>query len=91
MVEIAKETGHINQSINKILSGICSVEHVFNEVEDLFDAGILDSFGVISMIALLEKEFEIQIPSTALTMDNFKAVNRIVRLVERLETNSVSS
>ncbi len=39
---------------------LCEFDEVLTEDDDLFKAGILDSFGYIKMIKSLEKEFGIE-------------------------------
>lgn len=44
---------------------------------DLFDSGILDSFGMIEFIGALEREFGISIPGEALFPQNFWSVSAV--------------
>jgi acyl carrier protein len=51
--------------------------------EPLFSSGIVDSFGVLELIAFLEDTFDISIDTSAHELMEFDSVNHIVALVER--------
>ena len=51
--------------------------------DSLFAAGILDSFGMLELIAFLEKERGLVVSPGEVTMDNFDSLERIMRLVRR--------
>jgi acyl carrier protein len=48
---------------------------------NLFDAGIVDSAGLISFLCFIEKEFEISIPDEDLLPENFVSISRIAEYV----------
>jgi acyl carrier protein len=50
---------------------------------DLFDAGILDSFGVIEYISALEEKFEIKISNDDLLPQNLGTVSATAKTIER--------
>jgi acyl carrier protein len=50
----------------------------------LVESGILDSTGVIELIAFLEHTFEIAVPEEGMTAENLDSVDRICSLVARL-------
>jgi acyl carrier protein len=50
--------------------------------DGLFSSGIVDSFGVLELIAFLEDEFHITIDTTQHELMEFDSVNQIVALVE---------
>ena len=43
--------------------------------DNLFDQGIVDSAGLISLIAFIETEFKITIPDEDLLPENFKSIS----------------
>ena len=45
--------------------------------DNLFDAGIVDSAGLISFIAFIEIEYKITIPDEDLLPENFKSISTI--------------
>ncbi|MCM4165537.1 MULTISPECIES: acyl carrier protein [unclassified Arenibacter] len=49
-----------------------------NGDEMLFDSGIIDSLGIMRLIAFIENESQEKIPYQDLTVENFSTVNRIV-------------
>lgn len=49
----------------------------------LIDSGIVDSTGVLEVIAFLEDEYGISIEEREIVPDNFESIGRIVRFVER--------
>ena len=50
----------------------------------LIDDGLLDSFGVIALVADLEDAFDVEIGTADLVPENFNSVNAIWALVEKL-------
>ncbi len=47
--------------------------------ESLFEAGLLDSFALVTLVAGLEKEFAIKIPDSDLIPQRFDSISRIER------------
>ena len=52
--------------------------------EPLISSGIIDSFGVLEVIAFLEDTFAVDIDPTRHELTEFESVNGIAALVERL-------
>lgn len=50
--------------------------------DPLISTGVIDSFGVLEMIAFLEDTFGVTIDPTRHELTEFETVNRIVDLVE---------
>lgn len=50
--------------------------------KDLFDAGILDSVGVLELVRLAEEEFNIVVDLDDVSTQNFKSLKEIVLLFE---------
>lgn len=66
---------------------------ILNEIDDsidyenedrLVDDHLLDSFGIISLVAELEDNFDIQIGAEEMIPDNFNSVEALAAMVERL-------
>lgn len=51
------------------------------EQEDLFQSGALDSLGIVDLIALLEERFEVKIPVSDVTVENFATLGAIGQYV----------
>lgn len=47
--------------------------------ESLFNSGIIDSFGLVELIAFLEDENKIIIPHSDITLKNFDTIDLIVK------------
>ena len=55
------------------------------ETEDgLIDNKILDSFDIVTIVAEIDGEFDVQIPAVELTPENFNSAKALYALVERL-------
>jgi acyl carrier protein len=52
--------------------------------ESLFDAGLLDSFGLADLVSSLEKEFSLKVPDADLNPRKFDSVERIVEYLNSL-------
>lgn len=72
------------EKVLEILQGIRSDVDFMNE-KQLIDAGILDSFDIISLVGELNDEFDIEIDAEDLEPKNFNTVEAIVALVKRLQ------
>jgi acyl carrier protein len=48
-----------------------------DENEDLLSAGILDSLGILRLVAFVEETFGIQVPDQDVVYDNFKSVSAL--------------
>lgn len=55
--------------------------------EGLIDNRILDSFGVISLVAELGEAFDIEIEASEIVPQNFNSVKAIYAMVTRLQEN----
>lgn len=50
--------------------------------ESLVDAGILDSFGLAELVAMVEEQFGVKVPEADIAMQTFENVDLIVKYVE---------
>ena len=57
----------------------------YNTCTTLIDENILDSLSIISLIAELEEEYDIQIPTVEIIPANFNSAKAIYDLVTRLQ------
>lgn len=57
----------------------------FEECENLVDGHILDSLTILSLIASLEEEFDITIPTIEIIPDNFNSISKIWNLITKLQ------
>ena len=56
----------------------------FETETQLIDGGILDSFDIVTLVAEIDAEFDVQIPAEELIPDNFNSAKALYALVERL-------
>lgn len=52
-----------------------------DETTPLLELGVLDSFVVLSLLALVEAEFSVEIPLETLTLDQLRDLNSIADLI----------
>lgn len=57
----------------------------YETCEDLIDGHYLDSLSVISLVAELEDEFDITIPTVEIVPDNFNSAKAIWTMILRLQ------
>ena len=62
-------------------------EHIrrdgFQDDDDLFRGGYLNSLFAMELVLFVEKEFSIRIGNEDLHLDNFRTVNALAALVDR--------
>ena len=56
----------------------------FDTCENLIDGHILDSLAIISLIADIEDEFDITIPTVEIIPKNFNSAEAMWRMIQRL-------
>jgi acyl carrier protein len=57
----------------------------FSRSVSLFDAGYVDSVGVVELLAFLSDEFAVHLPDNALMSDDFSTIDGIATIVSRYE------
>jgi acyl carrier protein len=75
--EIGKESAM--ERVVELLCEIADVQRVAlpSERESLFDAGVLDSFGLLEFLTALENELDVKIPDEDLIPSNFDTIAKI--------------
>lgn len=58
-------------------------DHGFSDEESLLDSGIMDSTGIMHIVAHLEETYGITIDDEELTADNLDSVRKIAQFVDR--------
>jgi len=53
------------------------------DTESLLDAGLIDSTGVLELVAFLEQEFGIVVADAEIVPDNLDSIAAIARFVDR--------
>lgn len=73
-----------------VSSWLSGDERGFDEQTDLQQAGILDSFSMLSLIAFLEDTFQIRLDPADVNAETFRTVDSVARLVvQRLGASGV--
>lgn len=54
-----------------------------NDDESLLGSGVVDSTGVLELIAFLEERFQVKFADNELVADNFDSVTKIVSFIQR--------
>jgi acyl carrier protein len=49
----------------------------------LFSTGVIDSFGLVTLMTFLEGEYNIRIKPADVNLDNFDSISRILDYVQR--------
>ena len=57
----------------------------FENTNDLVDGRYLDSLTILSLIAEIEDEFDVEIPAVEIIPSNFNSVKSIWALIEKLK------
>jgi acyl carrier protein len=52
---------------------------------DLFESGTLDSVVLVGLLTKLEEKFQLDIPPTEFSPENFSTVGGMTRLIQRLK------
>lgn len=59
--------------------------------DDLISGGYIDSFGVFMIMASIEIELDIKIPKNELCYDNFKSIDSIVELIDKIKRGVINA
>ena len=81
-------------SLRKIIVNDLFVEIAENDIG--LDDGLrtvvgLDSVGFVELRVLCEQKFNIEINDDDYTPDNFRSINQLVNLIERLQSQKIAS
>ena len=57
----------------------------FENNHNLIDEEVLDSFDIVSIVAAINEEFDIQITANDIVPENFNSIEEMYALVEKLE------
>jgi len=53
--------------------------------DDLLSAGIIDSLGVLQLVAFIEDQFKIQMPDEDVVLENFQSVNALASYLDNFQ------
>lgn len=57
----------------------------YRECENLIDGHYLDSLSILSLVAELEEEYDITIPTVEIIPDNFNSARNLWTMIQRLQ------
>ena len=67
-------------------------DFVLRDDTPLLQGGVLDSMGIMELVAFLEEELGVRVPDADLTEENLGSLDGIVRFVSRgLRSDSVAA
>lgn len=73
------------EKVFQILADICEDDVVLEEHDiDLFEEGLLDSFGTISLLVEIEDKLGINVPITVFNREEWNTPNNIVEQLQQL-------
>lgn len=87
-----KNHSQVKEAVKKFVldTSYVSDDQVYDETL-IFEQGIMDSMGFISIIGFLEEKFSVTPSDEELTEENFESVNAISNFVERkLQTKFIN-
>lgn len=89
IVQILKKTYKMDNDkikIESILKQITNNKKIrIDLTDDLFALKILDSFGMLSYILKIEKQFKIQIPTNELIPQNFWTIQNTIKTIKKIK------
>lgn len=71
----------IETQLRAFLADNFFVEEELDPTKSLTDAGVIDSTGVLEVVAWIEETFAIELPDADILPDNLDSIERIVRYV----------
>jgi acyl carrier protein len=69
--------------VRLLIRDVLSVE-VPDGDADMIDSGLMDSLALVSLIAEIEQEFQLELPLDDLDVDQFRSAERIAQLLAAL-------
>jgi acyl carrier protein len=66
--------------VRLLIGDVLSID-VPNGNTDMIDSGLLDSLGLVSLIAEIEHEFQLELPLEDLDVNQFRSAARIAQLL----------
>jgi methoxymalonate biosynthesis acyl carrier protein len=63
---------------------------LLSDDQDLFELGLVSSLFAMELVVFVEERFAVHVPADELRQDNFRSVNAIVDLIERLNAVQAS-
>jgi acyl carrier protein len=58
-----------------------------NDTDNLLAAGLIDSMGLMRLVAFVQEEYKISIPTEDIVMENFKNIEAIEYYIKQSSSN----
>jgi len=62
---------------------------MYDDAENLFETGVIDSAGLISFVCFIEEEFDMTIPDEDLLPEHFMSISSIAAYVRLKQKHSL--
>ena len=72
------------EKLIEILEGL-NPDVDYNTTDNLIDGRYLDSLTILSLVAEIEDEFDVEIPTVEIIPSNFNSAKKIWELIEKLK------
>lgn len=59
----------------------------FAKSEDMIEEGLIDSFDIVTIIARINEEFDIEFTVSEVVPENFKTVKTLYETIERIQNS----
>ncbi len=81
----------MNAEMNQIMEVIRQVKPSMNQIDmdTILNQGALDSLDIITIVSLLEKEFQVTIAGTCLKQDNFQSVQSLYTMIQHIKSEEL--
>lgn len=74
------------EKLLEILKGI-KPDVDFKNSKNLVEDGLIDSFDIVTIIAAVNEEFDIDFPVNEIMPENFNSAESLYKIIEKLEEN----
>ena len=91
MGQIDSRIEHRIEEFIRMQFGISPTDPMFNRQVDLFEAGYVDSMGIVELLEFLREEFSVEIPDDDLLADDFSNIAGITQIVSRNLTSQAGA
>ena len=77
---------NFKEEVLQIIAEVSGENVVKEELDlDLFDSGLIDSFGTVELLVLIEEKLDINVPITEFDRDTWNTPNAIVERLNELK------
>ncbi len=82
------DTSVIKEKIKDFIADTAMIDkEIIKDDSLIFDKGIFDSMGFLSLISYIEKDFNIKAEDSELLEENFESVNAMLNYISKKRSN----